>query len=160
MYDKGYFQESLLKKAIFIYTYLKMQKFQCIILSDRAGKEVSDMVKFFTNRLELAQTSSMLFVESTYFFFAFCWTQEEIHEFMQLSSITMPSFSIRSLYARPQIQMYVLLEVHIFLFLLPKIEINRPCSVCLALSKVFLWNSTGRFTIFLSSGIILTILMN
>ena len=63
-------------------------------------EEVSDMVKFFTNRLELAQTSSMLFVESTYFFFAFCWTQEEIHEFMQLSSITMPSFSIRSLYAR------------------------------------------------------------
>ena len=154
------FLSDALKRVLFICTYLKMQKFQCIILSDRAGKEVSDMVKFFTNRLELAQTSSMLFVESTYFFFAFCWTQEEIHESMQLSSITMPSFSIRSLYARLQIQMYILLEVHIFLFLLPKIERNRPCSVYLALSKVFLWNSSGRFTIFLSSGIILTILMN
>ena len=113
------------------------------------GKEVSDMVKFFTNRLELAQTSSMLFVESTYFFFAFCWSQEEIRAFMQLSSITMPSFSILSWYATVYL-----------LFLFQRIERNRPCSVYLALSKVFLWNAIAKFTIFLSSGIILSILMN
>jgi len=41
------------------------------MLNIRAGEEARDMGKFFTIRLELAQTSFMLFVESTYFFFAF-----------------------------------------------------------------------------------------
>ncbi len=38
----------------------------------QSREEARDMIKFFTIRLELAQTSFMLFVESTYFFFAFC----------------------------------------------------------------------------------------
>lgn len=53
------------------------------MLNIRAGKEARDMGKFFTIKLELAQTSFMLFVESTYFFFAFCGAQEEIPEFLQ-----------------------------------------------------------------------------
>ena len=65
----------------------------------QSREEARDMIKFFTIRLELAQTSFMLFVESTYFFFAFCWAQEEIPEFLQVSSITKPSLSIqRSFY--------------------------------------------------------------
>ncbi len=69
------------------------------MLNIRAGKEARDMGKFFTIKLELAQTSFMLFVESTYFFFAFCGAQEEIPEFLQLSSITKSSLSIqRSFY--------------------------------------------------------------
>ena len=65
----------------------------------QSREEARDMIKFFTIRLELAQTSFMLFVESTYFFFAFCGAQEEIPEFLQLSSIMRPSLSIqRSFY--------------------------------------------------------------
>ena len=37
----------------------------------QSREEARDMIKFFTIRLELAQTSFMLFVESTYFFLRF-----------------------------------------------------------------------------------------